>query len=133
MTHALPVSRVPDPMSAPPLRWGVLGTGWIAGRFTDALHGHTTQRMVAAASRDAERAAAFAREHAVERSHGSYEALVGDPDVDVVYVATPHAMHLRDATLALEAGKHVLVEKPLALDGQQARRLVEAAKASGLF
>jgi predicted dehydrogenase len=133
MTPALPVSRVPDPMSAPPLRWGVLGTGWIAGRFTDALHAHTTQRMVAAASRDAERAAAFAREHAVERSHGSYEELVDDPDVDVVYVATPHSLHLRDATLALEAGKHVLVEKPLALDGRQARRLVEVAKASGVF
>jgi predicted dehydrogenase len=115
------------------LRWGVLGTGWIAGRFTDAIHGHTTQRMVAAASRDADRAAAFAREHRVERSHGSYEALVADPEVEVVYVATPHPLHLRDATLAIEAGKHVLVEKPLALDGEQARRLVAAARAHGVF
>jgi predicted dehydrogenase len=111
----------------------VLGTGWISSRFTEALHSHTTQRMVAAASRDADRATAFAREHRIERSHGSYEALVSDPDVDVVYVATPHPMHLRDAALALEAGKHVLVEKPFALDGKQARRLAEAARASGVF
>ena len=133
MTHTLPASRVPDPMAAPPLRWGVLGTGWIAGRFTAALHGHTRQRMTAAASRDATRAAGFAQQHGVERSYGSYQALVEDPEVDVVYVATPHPMHLRDATLALEAGKHVLVEKPFALDGPQARRLADTARASGAF
>jgi predicted dehydrogenase len=133
MTATLPDSRVPDPKDAPPLRWGVLGTGWIAGRFTTALHRHTTQRMVAAASRDATRAAAFARENGIERSFGSYRTLVEDPEVDVVYVATPHPMHLRDATLALEAGKHVLVEKPLALDGAQARRLADTATASAVF
>ena len=133
MTHELPTPRVPDPKHAPPLRWGVLGTGWIAGKFTTALHGHTTQRMVAAASREETRAAAFAHEHGIERSFGSYQALVEDPEVDVVYIATPHPMHLRDATLALEAGKHVLVEKPFALDGTEARRLAEAAKASDAF
>jgi predicted dehydrogenase len=133
MTHALPDARVPDPKHAPPLRWGVLGTGWIAAKFTTALHRHTTQRMVAAASRDATRATAFAHQNGIERSFGSYHALVEDAEVDVVYVATPHPMHLRDATLALEAGKHVLVEKPFALDGTQARRLADVAKASGVF
>ena len=133
MLNALPVSRVPDPMTAPPLRWGVLGTGWIADRFTSALHRSTTQRMVAAASREADRAAAFAHAHGVGRSHEGYDALVEDPEVDVVYVATPHPMHLHDATLALEAGKHVLVEKPIALDGAQARSLAETAGHSGVL
>lgn len=133
MTSTIPVSRVPDPLAAPPLHWGVLGTGWIAGKFTAALHGHTRQRVVAVASRDLARAEAFASRTGIERSHGSYRALVEDPDVEVVYVATPHHVHLRDARLALEAGKHVLVEKPLGLDADEARRLAAAARASGVF
>jgi predicted dehydrogenase len=130
---ALPAPRVPDPLAAPPLRWGVLGTGWIAERFTTALHRHTGQRMVAVASRDGDRARSFARRVGAERSHGGYQALLDDPGVDVVYVATPHNMHLRDATAALEAGKHTLVEKPFALDAGQARQLADVARASGVF
>lgn len=133
MNLTLPAPRVPDPMLAPPLRWGVLGTGWIAARFTEALHASTSQRMVAAASRDTGRAAAFAQVHGLERSYGAYEQLVADPGVDIVYVATPHHLHLRDARLALEAGKHVLIEKPIALDGAEARELAELARATGLF
>src|SRR5205085_2134477 len=82
----------------------------------------------AAGSRSAARAAAFAADHGVERSHGSYEALVSDPDVDVVYIATPHSEHLEHALLAIGAGKHVLVEKPMAVTAEQARRLVAAAR-----
>ncbi len=129
----LPAHRVPDPHLAPALRWGVLGTGWIAERFTAALHANTGQRMVAVASRDAGRAERFAGAQGIERSYGDYRALVGDAGVDVVYVATPHPMHLRDATLAIEAGKHVLVEKPLALDADQARRVASAAAEAGVF
>ena len=87
--------------------------------------------MVAVASRDAARAERFAGAQGIERSHGTYQALVDDPGVDVVYVATPHPMHVGDATMALRAGKHVLVEKPLALDADQERRLVEVAGADG--
>jgi predicted dehydrogenase len=129
----LPDPRVPDPHRAPALRWGVLGTGWIAERFTAALHAHTGQRMVAVASRDAARAERFATAQGIDRSYGGYRALVEAPDVDVVYVATPHHLHLRDATTALESGKHVLVEKPLALDADQARRVAETAAAAGVF
>jgi len=124
---------VPDPRDAPGLRWGVLGTGWIAERFTTSLHAHTSQRVVAVASRDLARAEAFATPLGIERPHGDYAALVADPDVDVVYVATPHHLHLRDASLAIEAGKHVLVEKPLALDAGQAQHLADLARARGAF
>ena len=130
---ALPEPRHPDPADAPVLRWGVLGPGGIAADFTDALHRHTGQRVVAAGSRSAERAAAFAAAHGVERSHGSYEALVSDPDVDVVYIATPHSEHLEHALLAIAAGKPVLIEKPMAVTADQARQIVAAARAAGVF
>ncbi|MGO4298980.1 Gfo/Idh/MocA family protein [Leifsonia sp. RAF41] len=136
MTDALttlPAPRHPDPSDAPALRWGVLGPGGIAADFTDALHRHTVQRVVAAGSRSAERAAAFAAAHGVERSNGSYEALVSDPEVDVVYVATPHSEHLEHALLAIAAGKHVLIEKPMAVTAEQARKIVAAAREAGVF
>ncbi|MGN6760307.1 MAG: Gfo/Idh/MocA family protein [Leifsonia sp.] len=129
----LPEPRHPDPADAPPLRWGILGPGAIAADFTDALHRHTRQRVVAAGSRSAERAAAFAAAHGVGRSYGSYEALVADPEVEVVYVATPHSEHLAHALLAIAAGKHVLIEKPMAVTADQSRRIVEAARAAGVF
>jgi len=130
---ALPAPRHTDPADAPPLRWGVIGPGVIAGDFTDALHAHTRQRMVACGSRSAERAAAFAAAHGVERAHASYEALVGDPEVDVVYVATPHSEHLEHALLAIRAGKHVLIEKPMAADADQGGQIVAAAREAGVF
>lgn len=130
---SLPDPRHPDPADAPPLRWGVLAPGGIAADFTGALHKHTTQRVVAAGSRSAERAAAFAAAHGVERSYGSYTQLVEDPDVDVVYVASPHTQHAEHALLAIAAGKSVLVEKPLAATAEDARRIERAAKAAGVF
>ncbi len=120
-------------MAAPPLRWGVLGTGWIAENFTDALHRHTRQRMYAVGSRSVESARRFAQAAGAEAAYGSYEELVADPAVDVVYVATPHNYHLPNALLAIAAGKHVLVEKPIALSGEEVRRLSEAARAAGVF
>lgn len=130
---ALPAPRHTDPADAPPLRWGVIGPGVIAGDFTRALHAHTRQRMVACGSRSAERAAAFAAAHGVDRAYASYEALVGDPEVDVVYVATPHSEHLEHALLAIRAGKHVLIEKPMAADADQAGQIAAAAKEAGVF
>lgn len=129
----LPLPRNPDPADAPALRWGVLGPGAIAADFTDALHRHTRQRVVACGSRTADRAAAFAALHGVERAHGSYEALVADVDVDVVYIATPHSLHEEHALLAIAAGKPVLIEKPIAASAAQAARIAEAARAAGVF
>ncbi len=130
---ALPASRVPDPRDAPSLRWGVVGTGWIAERFVDALHRLTTQQVVAVGSRTASSAEAFAQRFGIAHAHGSYEDLVADPDVDVVYVATPHNGHRPHAGLALEAGKHVLIEKPITLNAAEARELAALALARGLF
>lgn len=129
----LPSPRTPDPMTAPVLRWGVLGSGWIAERFIGSLQRHTPQQLLAVASRDAGRASAFAGRHGIPRSYGSYAELVADADVDVVYIATPHTEHLPCARLALEAGKPVLVEKPLGLDAAQAGEIADVAAAQGLF
>ncbi|GAA1870057.1 Gfo/Idh/MocA family oxidoreductase [Pseudonocardia ailaonensis] len=130
---SLPAPRTPDPRSAPALRWGILGTGWIAGKFVDTVARNTTQRIVAVGSRSQDSADRFAKEHGIDRAHASYDALVADPEVDVVYVATPHTAHRDDAIRALEAGKHVLVEKPLALDAAQGAEIAAAARAKGLF
>jgi len=101
------------------LRWGILATGGIAHAFTADLK--TAGLTVAAVgSRRAESAQEFAATHGIPRSYGSYEELVADPDVDIVYIATPHSHHLACAALALEHGKHVLIEKPLTLDADQA-------------
>jgi predicted dehydrogenase len=130
---ALPPPRTPDPMLAPPLRWGVLGPGWIAERFVGSLRRSTRQRVVAVASRDLGRAAAFASRWGVDRAYGGYQALVEDPEVDVVYVATPHNAHRPCALLAIEAGRHTLVEKPLALNAAEVQELAAAARGNGVF
>jgi predicted dehydrogenase len=126
-------ARTPDPRSAPSLRWGVLGTGWIAGKFVTALLKHSSQRIAAVGSRSRESATGFAGRFGIEKAYGSYDELVSDPGLDVVYIATPHNAHLPHALLALEAGKHTLVEKPLALDEVQGQRIAEVARSRGLF
>lgn len=131
MPASLPQPR-PLP-EAPSLRWGVLAPGGIAGRFVDAVLARTGQRVVAIGSRSAERAAEFARAHGVERSYGSYDALVGDPEVDVVYIASPHSAHAEQALLAIAAGKHVLIEKPFTADAASARTVQQAAAAAGVL
>ncbi|MFT3887947.1 MAG: Gfo/Idh/MocA family oxidoreductase [Arachnia sp.] len=132
MSLTLPSSRTPDPMSAPPLRWGVIGTGWIASMLVETLHANTRQRLVAVGSRTKERAEAFASRYGAERSYGSYEELVADPGVDVVYVATPHSEHLANALLAISAGKHLLVEKAFTRNAGEARQVFDAARTAGV-
>ncbi len=133
LPHALPASRVPDPREAPSLRWGILGSGWIAERFVDAAQTQTRQQIAAVGSRSADTARAFADRFGIVRAHGSYEALVADPELDVIYVATPHNFHLPHARLALEAGKHVLIEKPITLNAGEARQLETLAAKRGLY
>lgn len=123
----------PDPRSAPTLRWGVLGAGGIASVFTEAVTQHTQSAVVAVGSRAQDRADQFAARHAIRTAHGSYEALVADPDVEVVYVASPHSEHLEHALLAIAAGKHVLVEKAFTVNAAEAARVFEAARAAGVF
>lgn len=114
------------------VRWGFLATGRIAHTVARDLALLPDHRLVAVGSRRPEAAEAFAAEHAgpdgPARAHGSYEELVADPDVDVVYIASPHALHLEHARLALEAGKHVLCEKPVTLDAADADEMVRLAR-----
>ena len=112
----------PDPRSAPAVRWGILGAGGIASVFTEAVTAHTQSAVVAVGSRAQGRADEFAARHAIPRAHGSYEALVADPDVQVVYAASPHPEHLEHALLAIAAGKHVLVEKAFTVNAAEAER-----------
>jgi predicted dehydrogenase len=119
-------------MSAPPLRWGVLAPGRIAAAFVDALSRNTRQRVVAVGSRSAHRGQAFAALHGIDRAYSSYEQLVADPAVDVVYVASPHSEHRDQALLALSAGKPVLVEKAFTRNAQEAQEVAEAAAMAGV-
>ena len=114
------------------LRWGILATGGIARLFTNdlKLNGFTVQ---AVGSRSQQSADAFAAEFEIPTAHGSYEALVADPEVDVIYVSTPHPLHVSNAMLALEAGKHVLIEKPFAVNTREAQAIADLASAKGLL
>jgi predicted dehydrogenase len=132
-TMTFPEPEVEALRGGPRLRWGVIGPGEIANDFTTTLHAHSDQRVVAVGSRSPERAAAFAARHGVPAAHGSYEALVADPTVDVVYVASPHPQHLEHALLAVAAGKHVLVEKPMTTSAADTRALAAAARAAGVL
>jgi predicted dehydrogenase len=115
------------------LRWGILGTGLIANAFaTDLVHTDSGV-AVAVGSRSQAGADAFADRHDIERRHPSYVALVDDPGVEAIYVATPHSFHHEHVLLALRAGKHVLVEKAFTMNAGQAVELVETARARGLF
>ncbi|MBM7785369.1 aldo/keto reductase [Tenggerimyces flavus] len=115
------------------LRWGVLGPGGIARRFAGDLPASKTGQLVAVGSRDAGRARAFADEFGAERSYGSYEELLADPDVDAVYIATPHPQHAEWSIKAAEAGKHILCEKPIAMNHAQAMAVIEAAREHDVF
>jgi predicted dehydrogenase len=110
-----------------------MGPGWIAERFIDSIRRQTRQEVLAVASRDLARSTAFAAKQGIERSYGSYQELVTDSDLDVIYIATPHNAHYPCAELSLRAGRHTLVEKPIALNAQQAGELAGLAAKSGVF
>lgn len=111
--------------------WGIAGTGGIASRTAEALSRVEGAQLVAVASRSRDRARAFAGDQPVRAC--SFDELISDPEVDVVYVATPHSEHCRQTLQALQAGKHVLVEKPAALSFAQTEAMVRAASDSGRF
>jgi predicted dehydrogenase/aryl-alcohol dehydrogenase-like predicted oxidoreductase len=115
------------------LGWGIAGTGRIASVFARGLARSRTGRLVAVGSRTRERADAFGDELRVPVRHGSYDALLADDQVDAVYIATPHPSHAALAIRAAEAGKHILCEKPLAMNHAQAMAVVEAAAEHDVF
>jgi predicted dehydrogenase len=125
------IEMVPDQTET--VRWGILGPGAIATGFANAMSVSRGGTIAAVGSRSADRAANFADQHGVARWYGDYDALLADPNVDVVYVATPQSRHAADTIACLEAGKHVLCEKPFALGQGQARRMAEVAHTRGLF
>ncbi len=121
-----------QPAAGAPIRWGFLGAGGIAASMAADL-GRGNNRLYAVAARDADRAAAFAARFGASHSHGDYRAVVEDPDVDIVYVATTHPFHREQALMAIDAGKPVLIEKPLTLNAVHAREVLSAARDKGVF
>ncbi len=111
------------------MRWGLLSTANINRKLLAGAAGTDEATVVAVASRDRSRAEAFAREHGIERALGSYEALLEDPEVDAVYNPLPNSMHVPWSVRALEAGKHVLCEKPLSRHPAEVEEAFAAARA----
>ena len=113
--------------------WGIMGTGKIAQAFATGLSILPDADLVAVGSRTAQTANQFGKQFGVPNCHASYEALVNDPGVDVVYVATPHAFHKDNMVLGLEAGKAILCEKPFTINAQEAQTAVRVAREKNLF
>src|SRR5262245_24396473 len=123
------VTRRGPAMSTRSIRWGLLSTARINERLIPAIRGTARSELVAVASRRGpEWAARYAAGWNIPRAHGSYEALLADPEVDAVYIALPNALHPPWAIRAAEAGKHILCEKPLALTAPDVDRMAEAAR-----
>jgi predicted dehydrogenase len=114
-------------------RLGIIGAGWIAEKMAQALAPLPDIEAYAIASRSIDKAQAFAREHNIPKAYGSYEEMVADSDIDLVYIATPHSHHFEHAMLALEHGKPVLVEKAFTANAAEAERLICTAREKGLF
>lgn len=126
-------TAVPADQPAPPTRWGIVATGAIAAQIAADLDHVPGARKVAVASRDLARARVFATEHGIERAYGSHAELFADDEVDVVYVATPHAHHHAVASEAIAAGKPLLVEKAFTCSAAATNDLVAQARAAGVF
>ena len=127
------MARTEDPRNAPPIRWGIIGAGGIASTFALSVREFTRAQLVAVGSRHRDRAERFATAHGIPTTHVGYRDLVEDPQVDAVYVATPHSEHREHALLAIRAGKHVLVEKAFTRNAAEAREVFDAAREAGVF
>jgi predicted dehydrogenase len=115
------------------IRWGIIGPGKIAARLADSFSLVSNAQLTAVASRDIRRAEAFAAAYSIRSVYGSYPQLVNDPEVDIVYVATPHSFHHEQSLLALRHGKAVLCEKPMTLNFRQTSELVQEARGRKVF
>ncbi len=115
------------------IRWGILGPGSISRAFAQDLQIAEGAELVAVGSRDPDRASGFATDFGIPNVHGNYQSLAEDPQVDAVYIGTPHAFHLDDTLLCLRNGKHVLCEKSLALNADQVRQMIQMAARNDLL
>lgn len=118
---------------ASPVRWGILGTGAIARKFAEGLKSADGAVLAAVGSRSQGTANAFADVYNIPTRHSTYEALVADPGVDIIYVSTPHPMHMDNSLLCIQGGKHVLCEKPFTINTGDAQKVIDAAKAANVF
>lgn len=114
------------------IRWALIGTGRVHQAMAPAIRAAPGTRLVAVLSRDMERAAAFAKQFGIAHAHDSLQSLLGNPEVDVVYVASPNGLHAAHAIAAAQAGKHVFCEKPLALSMDACRDIQSACRANGV-
>lgn len=133
MSLHLPSPELIDPKSVPSLRWGIYGTGWISEEFASSCMNHTEQRVVTVASRTPGKAQDFATKMGIRSFDESYESLANRDDIDAVYIATRPSGHLEHALVAINAGKHVLIEKPIAMSANDARAIFSAAREAGVF
>lgn len=115
------------------IRWGIIGTGTIANTFAADLQLIEGAVLQAVASRELDKAEVFGYKHQAIKSYGSYEALAADPDVDVVYISTPHVLHKENTILCLNHKKAVLCEKPMATNAEDTREMIDCAKVNGVF
>lgn len=115
------------------IRWGIVGPGEIANKFAKAINNVEEASLVAVASRSESRGRAFAEKYNIEKVFGSYEDMANSGDIDAVYISTPHPFHKPCAEIFLNAGKHVLCEKPLCVNAKEAKELSKCAKKNNVF
>ncbi len=115
------------------IKWGILSTGHIAGKFADALVLLPGAELAAVASRDMDSAKKFAEKYQIPKAYARYQELADDPDIDVVYIGTPHAFHLENSVMCMRKGKAVLCEKAFAINADEAREMVRVAKEENVF
>ncbi|MEM7530664.1 MAG: Gfo/Idh/MocA family oxidoreductase [Chloroflexota bacterium] len=116
-----------------PFNWGILATGRITQKFAGCIESVPDANLLAVGSRSQESADRFGDQFNISRRYSSYDALVNDPDVDAIYIGTPHPFHKDSALLCIEAGKPVLCEKPFTINASQARAVISAARDKGVF
>ena len=115
------------------IRWGILSTGNISGKFAEALNSLPGAEISAVASRTEETARRFAEKYGIQTAHGTYKALAEDPEVDVVYIGTPHSLHLENSIMCMNAGKSVLCEKALTINAREAEEMIRVARQKNVF
>lgn len=122
-----------DPLDCPPLKWGILGCGRVSNDFCQALKHLPTQTVVACSARSSDSSKAFAQKHAIDKHYGSYDEMLQDPEVEIVYVGNVHSFRRSTGEKCLLAGKHVVLEKPFACSVEDGEYLISLAKENDLF
>lgn len=115
------------------IKWGIISTGYISNKFANALAILPEADIAAVASRDIKTAKRFAKKHNICKAYGSYEQLADDPDIDVVYIGTPHTFHLENSVMCMQKGKAVLCEKALTINATEAKEMVRVAREKNVF